>query len=184
MEQYQQNWKNYYEILQVSPNAEPEVIAAAYKRLDQLYHPDTAKKLNASAKMSDNNEAYEVLSNPNKRMEYQREFTSRQTSGVTGVNVENSVTKSSESHNSNARSYYEQEPIRAHSTQARDESVVIRSLRLVGIGITVTVAFIFFVFLVLSFDKKVNPEAVATGRLISGVALLILVSVLRKTWRK
>lgn len=30
--------KDYYEFLQVSPNAEPEVIAAAYRRLPRNYH--------------------------------------------------------------------------------------------------------------------------------------------------
>lgn len=42
-EQYKRNWKNYYEILQVSPSAEHLVITAAYKRLAQRYHPDTVK---------------------------------------------------------------------------------------------------------------------------------------------
>lgn len=32
---------DYYEILQVSPNASQEVIAAAYGRLAQIYNPDT-----------------------------------------------------------------------------------------------------------------------------------------------
>ena len=41
MEQYERNWKNYYEILQVSPHAEPEGITAAFKKLAQKYHPDT-----------------------------------------------------------------------------------------------------------------------------------------------
>ncbi|HSD83576.1 MAG TPA: DnaJ domain-containing protein, partial [Anaerolineae bacterium] len=32
--------KNYYQILQVVPQAEPEVIEAAYRRLMRKYHPD------------------------------------------------------------------------------------------------------------------------------------------------
>ena len=78
MEQYQRNWKDYYEILQVSRHAEAEVIASAYRRLAQKYHPDATSGAAASAKMVELNEAYEVLSNPVRRSEYDREFKRRQ----------------------------------------------------------------------------------------------------------
>jgi curved DNA-binding protein CbpA len=74
MEQYERSWKNYYEILQVSPNAEPSVITAAYKRLAQVYYPDAIKDRKASARMADISEAYEVLSNPVRRSEYDRAY--------------------------------------------------------------------------------------------------------------
>jgi membrane protease YdiL (CAAX protease family) len=61
---------NYYKILQVDPNAEPEVISGAYKRLAAKYHPDINKQEDASEKMRRINEAYEVLSDPIKRKEY------------------------------------------------------------------------------------------------------------------
>jgi foldase protein PrsA len=77
MEQYERSWKNYYEMLQVSPKAEASVITAAYRRLAQAYHPDTAIDPVTSAKMADINEAYEVLSNPLRRSEYDRVFKSR-----------------------------------------------------------------------------------------------------------
>ena len=77
MEQYERTWKNYYEILQVSPKAEASVITAAYRRLAQSYHPDTAKDPVASAKMADINEAYEVLSSTLRRSEYDRVFKIR-----------------------------------------------------------------------------------------------------------
>lgn len=70
MEQYERNWKNYYEILQVSPNAELSVITAAYKRLARVYHPDVSKDSEFRQKMTDINEAYEVLSDPVRRAEY------------------------------------------------------------------------------------------------------------------
>jgi curved DNA-binding protein CbpA len=76
MENYERNWKNYYEILQVSPNAEQSVIMAAYKRLAKTYHPDTAGSVNA-ARMVEINEAYEVLSNPIKRSEYDCAFRTK-----------------------------------------------------------------------------------------------------------
>jgi len=64
--------KDYYKILQVDPSAEAEVIAAAYKRLALKYHPDTNKDRNATLRMQEINEAYEVLHDPIKRAEYDR----------------------------------------------------------------------------------------------------------------
>lgn len=61
---------NYYEILEVSPNASQEIIKIAYKNLAKKYHPDTSNQENAAEIMQRINEAYEVLSNPAKREEY------------------------------------------------------------------------------------------------------------------
>jgi curved DNA-binding protein CbpA len=62
---------DYYETLQVSPNADEEVIQAAYKRLAFKWHPDKQPgDPFASAKMKLLNTAYEVLSHPEKRKEY------------------------------------------------------------------------------------------------------------------
>ena len=62
--------KDYYDILQVSPSAEPEVIEAAYKRLARKYHPDVDRDPAATERMRDLNEAYEMLSDPAGRAEY------------------------------------------------------------------------------------------------------------------
>ncbi len=69
--------KDFYKILQVDPAAEPEVIAAAYRRLSLKYHPDTNAAADATAKMQDLNEAYEVLKEPMKRALYDRERRAR-----------------------------------------------------------------------------------------------------------
>ncbi len=61
---------NYYEILEVSPNASQEIIKIAYKNLAKKYHPDTSNEKNAAEKMKRINEAYEVLSDSEKREEY------------------------------------------------------------------------------------------------------------------
>lgn len=61
------NKLNYYEILQVSPNAEIEVIQAAYKRLARKYHPDVG---GSQEQMVLLNEAYIVLSEPPSRQAY------------------------------------------------------------------------------------------------------------------
>jgi curved DNA-binding protein CbpA len=64
--------KDYYRILQVQPSAEHETIHAAYKRLSRKYHPDMNKSPDATRQMQDINEAYAVLSDPQKRAEYDR----------------------------------------------------------------------------------------------------------------
>jgi hypothetical protein len=62
--------KNYYQILQVDPSAEPEVITAAYKRLSVKYHPDMNHSKDATRRMQEINEAYQVLKNPASRAHY------------------------------------------------------------------------------------------------------------------
>lgn len=64
---------DFYKILQVDPSAEPEVIAAAYKRLAQKYHPDINRSPVAMLRMQDINTAYEVLSNADTRAQYDRD---------------------------------------------------------------------------------------------------------------
>ena len=64
---------DYYEILQVSPHAEPEIIEAAYKRLALKYHPDTNPTPSATTQMKWINEAYAILSDPAQRANYDDE---------------------------------------------------------------------------------------------------------------
>ena len=62
-----------YEILEVSEKASDEVIEKAYKVLVKKYHPDLqaeTKREDAEKKMKQINEAYDILSNPSKRNEY------------------------------------------------------------------------------------------------------------------
>ena len=69
--------KNYYEILEVSQNASKEVIEKAYKVLAKREHPDLqeeSQKENAERKMKLINEAYEVLSDDEKRRNYDIEL--------------------------------------------------------------------------------------------------------------
>ena len=62
----------YYEILQVTETASDEVIRMAYKALAKKYHPDTFEgdKAFADDMMKKINQAYETLSDPAKREEY------------------------------------------------------------------------------------------------------------------
>ncbi len=63
---------NYYEILEVSVNASQEVIKNAYRALIKKYHPDsyTGNKQYAEEMIKKINEAYETLSDENKRLLY------------------------------------------------------------------------------------------------------------------
>jgi curved DNA-binding protein CbpA len=62
-----------YKILQVDPEAEDEVIAAAYRRLARKYHPDTATGPEALGRMEAINAAWEVLGNPARRAAHDRQ---------------------------------------------------------------------------------------------------------------
>jgi len=64
-------YKDYYETLGVPRNASPEEIKQAFRRLAKIYHPDVAKdKTTAEAKFKEIHEAHEVLSDPEKRRQY------------------------------------------------------------------------------------------------------------------
>jgi Leucine-rich repeat (LRR) protein len=75
-ENWEIHWKDYYQILQVHPSAEPEVIKAAYDRLARKYHPDVNQTSTASQKMKDLNEAFEILGNPEKKARYDSVYQS------------------------------------------------------------------------------------------------------------
>lgn len=63
--------KDYYEILSIDRNATQEEIKKAYKRFAFQYHPDrNPGDPKAEASFKEINEAYQVLSNPNKRAQY------------------------------------------------------------------------------------------------------------------
>jgi len=68
------SFEDYYEILQVSPSAESEVIEAAYKELTKKYHPDVNKSSMAAGKMKKINIAYDVLRDPVQRKKYHAEW--------------------------------------------------------------------------------------------------------------
>ncbi len=61
---------DYYNIIQVAPQADKEVIEAAYRRLAAKYHPDVDHTPGATERMKLLNAAYEVLSDPVKRRTY------------------------------------------------------------------------------------------------------------------
>ncbi len=61
---------NYYDILGVSKTAEKAEIKKAYKKLALQYHPDRNKETGAEERFAKIAEAYDVLSNDEKRRQY------------------------------------------------------------------------------------------------------------------
>lgn len=62
--------RDYYEVLGISKGASEDEIKKAYRSLAKKYHPDINKAPDAEAKFKEINEAYEVLSDPNKKATY------------------------------------------------------------------------------------------------------------------
>ena len=64
------DFKDYYQTLGVARDATPENIKKAFRKLARQYHPDVSKEADADARMKEVNEAYAVLSDPEKRTAY------------------------------------------------------------------------------------------------------------------
>jgi len=78
------DYKDYYNTLGVSKTASQSEIKTAYRKLARRYHPDVNKDPQAEDKFKEVNEAYQVLSDPEKRKKYDQfgsEWQSYQSSG-------------------------------------------------------------------------------------------------------
>jgi len=64
--------QDYYEVLGVPRTASQEEIKKAFRRLAMQYHPDRNKEDGAEARFKEVNEAFEILSDPEKRAAYDR----------------------------------------------------------------------------------------------------------------
>lgn len=62
--------RNYYDVLGVSRNASQEDIKRAFRQMSKKYHPDVNKNPDAEEKFKEINEAYSVLSDEQKRQNY------------------------------------------------------------------------------------------------------------------
>lgn len=63
-------YKDYYKILGVAEDADAAEIKRVYRKLARKFHPDVSKEENAEERFKEVGEAYEVLSDPEKREEY------------------------------------------------------------------------------------------------------------------
>ena len=64
--------RDYYEVLGIARSATDEEIKRAFRKLAFKYHPDRNRDDGAEEKFKEVNEAYEVLSDPDKRAAYDR----------------------------------------------------------------------------------------------------------------
>ena len=74
------NKRDYYEVLGVPRDAAGEEVKKAFRKLALEYHPDRNKNAGAEEKFKEVNEAYQVISDPKKRADYDR-FGHRGVSG-------------------------------------------------------------------------------------------------------
>lgn len=81
-----QGWVDYYELMQISPNAEPGTIRRVFRMLASRYHPDNPETGDMDRFVL-LGEAYKVLIDPALRAEYDMEHTARRSSpiGVFGL---------------------------------------------------------------------------------------------------
>jgi len=90
---------DYYEVLEVSENASDKQIKEAYRHLAFQYHPDRNQDPGSSGKMRAINEAYAVLSNANKRRDYdtiKRQFGSAAYDRFRSTYTENDIFRGSD----------------------------------------------------------------------------------------
>lgn len=105
--------KNYYDILQINKNAAPEIVEKAYKTLVRMYHPDLqegANKQEYEEKLKLINEAYETLSNEQKRKQYDLELEQIEQMKRQQENIENSYSNFNNSYNPNVSNNQYQNP--------------------------------------------------------------------------
>ncbi|MGC8735041.1 MAG: J domain-containing protein, partial [bacterium] len=72
-----EDFKDYYAILNIPPNADQELINEAYRKLSSFTHPDRQpeeRKKWAEERQKDLNEAYDILKDPEKRKEYDEQY--------------------------------------------------------------------------------------------------------------
>ncbi|MCC1495350.1 DnaJ C-terminal domain-containing protein [Alcanivorax sp. 1008] len=77
-------FKDYYALLGVEPEADEATIKTAYRRLARKYHPDISQEKDAEAKFKEVAEAWQVLKDPDKRADYDQLRAMRSQQGGRG----------------------------------------------------------------------------------------------------
>lgn len=156
--------KNYYEILEVSQNASPEVIDKAYKALTMKYHPDMQPKgtIDSSSidKFKEIVKAYEVLSDPDKKAEYDQDqrINVKETSNNNANSNEDSSQRVPKSRVMNYATTYAQsihDMIQNHSKKSKDERS--KDIKALGISLAVMVILIILFWKVPFLRKFLFP---------------------------
>lgn len=116
--------KNYYEILEINEKASQEIIEKVYKVLVKKYHPDLQETAEAKAKCEEKikeiNEAYDILSNSEKRAEYdakleqekkEKEFKAQASTNTRPQNNYNNVQQTYTRPNTSTQPNYASDPM-------------------------------------------------------------------------
>jgi curved DNA-binding protein len=76
------DFKDYYKTLGVDRKADQKAVRQAFRRLAREHHPDVNKKKGAEDRFKEVNEAYQVLSDPEKRARYDQIYDAYQNGGA------------------------------------------------------------------------------------------------------
>lgn len=118
--------KNFYEILEISEKASPEVVEKAYKTLVKKYHPDLQTDSNIKKeyeiKIKEINEAYETISNSNLREKYDEKLKKEQIKYAQNVQAESQVQyQKHENTNSQSKTTAQYNPNSIHSYKLQSD---------------------------------------------------------------
>lgn len=75
-------FKDYYKALGVEQGADPKTISRAFRRLARESHPDVNKRKGAEDRFKEINEAYQVLSDPGRRAQYDQVYEAYKSGGA------------------------------------------------------------------------------------------------------
>ena len=99
-EQWEIEWKDYYSILEIDRHASYESIKKKYRKLAKKYHPDlNENNEEAEKKFKDINEAFEILSNKEKKKAYDKAWENMKEFGNIHGEMPNNDTSSTQTQN-------------------------------------------------------------------------------------
>lgn len=145
-----------YNILGVNHNASLKEIKAAYRALAKQYHPDVSTEINAEAKFIAITEAYEILSDPNKRKRYD---LTKSSSGSRNTNrrYEASTNRAREAARKKAHKYKDMDYKRFESEYFSSFGAffIPKFLGCLGMGIISLIILIIILMLIIKYELSI-----------------------------